>query len=408
MERKFFGRHYAWAMVVGSFVFLMVSWGIIFNTHSLFLVPIEESLGITRAQTMIAITIRGAAMTGAALIAGSLYSRFKFLSIIRITGVFAVATYALTAFMRSEWQYYVLSALLVITMTLCGLIPMAMMINRWFKKQTGAALGFAMMGSGVGGMIFNLVAGYLIPGIGWRETILVFAALLATVMFFMQYKLFVYEPEDIGMKPYGYEEPGEESEALTVNASQGSRTKAAFWVVAIGIVMMNMAINVLLTNTVPHLTANGVAIVTLSRISSVIMLGMAVGKVILGMLYDQIGMKYASMLTSVSFMIGFAGLLIPSIPASIWLSAIGTGFGSAFNSIAPPVFAQALYDQKQFTRANAYFQAIGSFGMIVGPVIVGFLYDRSGNYLFTFQLFLGLMALSAVLWAIFLPSKSEQ
>ncbi len=408
MERTFFGRHYGWAMVVGSFVFLMVSWGVVFNSNSLFLVPIENSLGITRAETMIAITLRGIAMTVAAFAAGPLFSRFRFLSVIRVSGIGLVITYALMAWMQTAWQYYVLMVVHVAFMTLCGLIPMAMLVNRWFASQAGAALGIAMMGSGVGGMIFSLVAGQLIPSIGWRNTILVFAVQILIVMLYTQYKLFVYDPEEIGLKPFGYQEKTEAARVHVVETDEKVWGSVIFWIVAVGIVLMNIGINVLLTNTIPHLESTGISIQTLSVVSSVIMFGMAGGKVLLGILYDVAGMKIASIATSVSFIVGFLGLLLPQYPVAIWLSAIGTGFGGAFNSIAPPVFAQALYGAKNFTKVNAYFQAIGGIGMIVGPMLVGVLYSLTGNYNLTFRVFLVVMVISVFLWMIFLPSRKKK
>lgn len=407
MERTFFGRHYGWAMVIGSFVFLMVIWGIVFNSNSLFLVPIERSLGISRTETMVVVTLRGLASASAGFAAGAIFSRFSFMKVIRFTGIGLFISYSLLAFVQTVWQYYLLSVIHIICITLCGMIPISMMINNWFETHKGSAMGIALMGSGIGGVIYSLLAGVLIPAIGWRATILVFGIQMLIVIIYMMYRFFVFYPGDIGMKPNGYKEPVKES-VHEVEAESNFWATLLFWVVSMGILMINMGISVLISNMIPYLESRGIPFQVLSYISSVFMLSMAVGKILLGGLFDRIGMKYSSMIISISFIIACVGLLYPDVHGVIWISAVASGFGCSFNSIAPPVFAQVMYGVRNFTRVNAYFQAISSSGMVISPILVGLMYSATGNYTLTFQVFTGVMIASFFLWFFFLPSRKNE
>lgn len=406
--RTFFGKHYAWAMVAGSFLYLMVTWGIVFNTNSLFLVPIEESLAIGREQTMFAITIRGLAMSAGAFAAGALYARFDFRRVMQISGLLLVLTYGLMALMQNVVQYYILSGLHITFITITGFIPVTMLINRWFSGKTGSAMGLALMGSAVGGMLFSPVAGQLIPLYGWRAVQLGFAALMLAVVFLLTFFVFAEEPGKTGLSPYGGRNEASERNPETIVPDPKPLGRLGFLLIVLGIILMNGALNVLINNTAPYLQATGMTLERASLVMSVIMFSMGFGKIALGVLYDQIGMRNASLLTAAAFAVGFLGLLYTEVPAAIWLSALGTGFGSAFNSLAPPIFARALYGVGQFTRINAFFQAVGAIGAVAAPLLVAFLYAKQGNYTQIFWLFLASVGLAMLIWMFALPGKKPE
>lgn len=407
MEKNFFGRHYGWAMVVFVFIFLASTWGVVFNANSLFLVPIEESLQISREQTMIANIFRGIAMTIGAFCAGPLYLRFSFLAVNRLMGIGVILFYTLTAFMQSAFQYYILQFFLVFCMTICGLMAGAMLIKEWFQTKRGVALGVALTGSAVGGTLFSMLAGLLIPQLGWRNTVLVFAVQMAFFILLSHFKLYVYAPHQLGLKPYGsYDINLSKPEVIEPDPSPVARI--LFFLLSFGILMTNTSINVLMTNLPPHLESLGIAIGTQSMIVSVMMMSMAVSKIVLGYFYDVFGMRVASLMTALALLISYLGLLFPAIPGALYISAIGLGFGSSFNSLGPPIFAQALFGATRFTRINALFQSISGFGFVLSPIIVGFLFSIFGNYGFIFTLFACVCVFVSLIWIVGLPKKNNQ
>lgn len=405
--RTFFGKHYGWAIVAASFVYLSFTWGIVFNTNSLFLVPIEQSLAIGRAQTMVAITLRGVAMVIGAFVSGYLYDRYAFMRIFRLSSMLLVITYALIAAVRTPMQYYILSTLHIMFMGIAGFIPVTMMVNRWFAAKTGTAMGFALLGSAIGGMLLSPVAGWLIPVWGWRMVNLLFALAMFLVVGICTFFVFAKEPADFGLTPYGTANDGTDSFTDVIRPDPQPLGRLVFVLIIIGIVLMNASLTLLMTNTSPHLQAEGFSLEKTSLVMSIIMFSMGFGKIALGVLYDAVGMRLATLITAAAFLFGYGGLLYPHLPFAIWLSALGTGFGSTFNSLAPPIFARALYGVGQFTRINAFFQAVGGVGSVLAPVVVGALYDRHGDYTAIFRLFLFSIAVTMLIWVFALLGKAK-
>lgn len=407
MEKSFFGKHYGWAMVAFVFIYLMSTWGIIFNANSLFLVPIEQSLAITREQTMVANMFRGIAMTIGAFCAGPLYTRFSFLTVNRVAGLGLVLFYALTAFMQSVWQYYALHFLLIFCMTICGLMAGAMLIKEWFHTKTGFAMGIALMGSSAGGTLFSALAGALIPMVGWRNTISIFAAQMLFIVLLAHFKLYIPTPQTIGLRPYGNAVPvNDDPQVIQPEPTQIARI--LFFFLSLGILLSNTAMNILQTNLPPHLESVGIAIGTQSLVMSLMMLSMALSKILLGHLYDAFGMRTASLLTAIGLLIGYVGLLFPQVPGALYFAAVGLGFGSAFNSLGPPIFAQALSGASNFTKLNSMFQSISGFGFVLGPIIVATLFGIFGNYWFIFKAFSVICVGICLIWIFGLPSKKRQ
>lgn len=411
MERKLFNRwHYGWAMIIGSFVFLAFAWGIIFNVGALLFVPIELDLGFTRRHTMTAVTMRGLGFILGALLAGRLFSKFRVLPVARVASVCAVFSYAAMGFMRTPWQYALLFFLQCISMVVCGMIPISMLLRQWFRTNVGTALGLGLMGSAAGGIVFNPLAGWLLPQFGWRITVWIFAAAILVVGHFVWFRLLVYRPADIGLEPVGETDDAPVIEVHTVETSPGDATGSlfshlTFWLIAFGIVSMNAGLAVLLNNTAAYLTGQQIDVSIVATVSGLIMLSMTLGKVIFGYLFDRVGIRITTVLTALCLLVGVSALLMPHVPGSIWISAIGTGLGSAFNTLAPPIFAESLYGVRDFTRINALFQSIGGAGMMIAPLLVGVLYTDESSYRMIFILFATWIAVTSILWFFLLPDR---
>lgn len=411
MERKLFNRwHYGWAMIIGSFVFLAFAWGIIFNVSALLFVPIETDLGFTRRHTMNAVTMRGLGFILGALLAGRLFSKFRVLPVARIASVCAAFSYAAMGFMRAPWQYALLFFLQCVTMCVCGMIPISILLRQWFRSNVGTALGLGLMGSAAGGIVFNPLAGRLLTQFGWRITVWIFAAAILAVGYFVWFRLLVYRPADIGLQPVGEAGEAPVIEIHTVEPSPEETSGSLFshrpfWLIAFGIVSMNAGLAMLLNNTAAYLTGQHFEVSVVATVSGLIMLSMTLGKVIFGYLFDRIGIRLTTVLTALCLLIGVSALLMPHIPGSIWMSAIGTGLGSAFNTLAPPIFAESLYGIRDFTRINALFQSVGGAGMMIAPLLVSILYADESSYRMIFILFASWIAVTTVLWIFLLPHR---
>lgn len=85
-------------------------------------------------------------------------------------------------------------------------VPGPMLINAWFAKKRGMALGIAMMSMGIGGAIMNPILGAIIENAGWRTATFVQGAMSILIAVPCILLISKKTPEEMGLKPYGAEE----------------------------------------------------------------------------------------------------------------------------------------------------------------------------------------------------------
>ncbi len=169
-------------------------------------------------------------------------------------------------------------------------------VNRWFKDRSGTVLGLSAAMTGIGGAIFIMVAQVVIDSFGYRSVYWMFAALTLVCVPFI---LVVAggKPSDRGMLPYVSAVSGEaaadvkavaEGKNWSVNPKVATKS-VAFWTLVIMIVFCQATVMVAqffpaYVNSIA--ATGGTAFITGALLATLVMIGQAVFKVVLGMTSD--------------------------------------------------------------------------------------------------------------------------
>jgi MFS family permease len=110
----------------------------------------------------------------------------------------------LLALQTKVWQLYVGYGLLMgLGGSFGGLIPSTTIANNWFRKKVPVAMGIIVGSTGVGGLVFAPVTMILINHVGWRQTYLVFSAVILVLGVIIPSIIIRNRPEDLGQAPDG-------------------------------------------------------------------------------------------------------------------------------------------------------------------------------------------------------------
>src|SRR5689334_3016689 len=188
MQRLFFGRHYALAVVIVIFVALLAAAGLR-STPGVLMVPWGQAFGWSRQ------VISFAAATGIFLFgltgpfAAAAMQRFG----IRATVITALAMMSLSTgaslFMTQPWQLVLTWG--VISGIGSGCITSvlsAVIVNRWFVRHRGTVMGVFAASTSTGTLIFVPVLSAISLDHGWRPVVLCVSlamALLVPLVFFL-------------------------------------------------------------------------------------------------------------------------------------------------------------------------------------------------------------------------------
>lgn len=193
--------YYGW-IIVAVGVIMMMSYGIVNNCISLYVVPICSELGFTRKAGAFMSTLYSAGGMLVSAVSSSLYQAIPVKKSMRVAAVTLSAAYFCYFFADKLWQFYIISAVAGCAMWLLAYVPYAIILSNWFHKRTGFVIGLTYMGTGIGGMLFSPVVGRLIETVGWREC---FAIMSIIVAFAVIPGSFIVrdKPEEKGLLPYG-------------------------------------------------------------------------------------------------------------------------------------------------------------------------------------------------------------
>jgi OFA family oxalate/formate antiporter-like MFS transporter len=157
-----------WAPVVGGML-LNVALGSLF-AWSVFVLPLEQEFGWTRAQTSWVFTIAMMATTVCLVIGGRLQDRFGPRLGASIGAVAIAGAYWSASFTRSLAFVYVTFGVIGGIANGIGYAATVPTASKWFPDRRGLAVGLIVGAYGGGSAVIGPLAAALVEQVGWRMT----------------------------------------------------------------------------------------------------------------------------------------------------------------------------------------------------------------------------------------------
>ena len=388
----------------------MIAVGFGGTAFGIFIKTIQEAMGWGRAQIVAAFTIY-------VLIQG-LFSPFigRFVEtigarrIICAGSFIAMAGFLILSRMNSLGLFYLGYILVGIGFTAAGPFTASYVVSHWFAAKRGRAIGIMSMGIGCGSVTAPpLVALLLIPHLGWSNAYVFLAVVNAAIIVPLSIFVVRSKPADLGLFPDGVKpsaDPGHRADnhsAAARPSTQESLTlrmalsTAAFWFIGLSLFLnhTHLGVNV---SVYPHLRdmsfSAGIAASVISTQGMMVFLGMF----FFGWICDKIKAQYASAIGLGLVATGIA-ILITVGPGSpkwyLFLYAVIMGFGvgswmPTMSMLTSSIFGIASY--------GAIFGVVSMFqclGGATGPLLAGYIYDRTHIYRWAFLIILA-MVISAI------------
>jgi MFS family permease len=341
----------------------------------------------------------------------------------RVLAIFAVIVavgFVMTTLATTPMEFYWSLGLLVVgassTIAYNGHF---VFLPSWFERRRGLAIGIACTGAGVLAMTLFPQLQVLIDLGGWRQACLVIAFILVAVIAPANWLLQKRRPEDLGLRPDGAPSDG------TVAARSNSRIvdpawaatdwtlsralkTPRFWCFALGFHCALIAWYGVLIHQTKYLLDLG-----FSSEFSALALGLVPlfgigGQLILGALADRIGREWVWTLACVGFFLTYVFLLLLSrypVAPLVWAMVFAQGFLGYAMTPAIGAIPADLFQGRAYGRIFGVIAVFGSSGASLGPLILGVVFDKTGNYDAAFLFAMGVSVLSAVLIWFSAPRK---
>nr|WP_246569982.1 MFS transporter [Lentibacillus saliphilus] len=372
------------------------------NAGGLFLSPVSQDLGIGIGSLSIYLSISSIVTMLFLPLAGKLMAKYDIRGILIIGIILQAGSFALFGFMDSVWGWYILSAPMAFGAIFVTTMAGPVLINRWFKKRNGLAMGLMMAAVGLFGAFIQPFAGNLIAEQGWRNAYIVLGVAAIAIIIPVVLLMIRKQPEDKGLMPYGMEEVSEGSLEAAATVEKGvtmsdAKKSLAFFSMLLFLFFMT-AIGSFAQHIGPYAMGIGYSVEFAGQVMGAFMVGMLVGSLAFGFLSDKIGARNTALFSMVTGIVSMALLIFVPDNQAVFTLAIGIfGFVTASIGTLAPLLTTSIFGNKEYSQIYA---SIG-IGLAVAGIVAlpgyGFVYDLTGSYTLVLYTLVAMLLINMVL-----------
>lgn len=158
----------AWSMVFAAFLIFFAPFGLA-HSFSIFIVSLTNDFHVTRADIALVITINMTLSALAGVISGPLTDRYGPKRVMCLGLVIWLVGSLITTYAETFALVYFTQGILAGVGGGFLAPPVMAVVPMWFDKYRSTAVGFAVLGSGLGNVLFALLGQELLRQLGWRE-----------------------------------------------------------------------------------------------------------------------------------------------------------------------------------------------------------------------------------------------
>jgi len=375
--------YYGWIVLAGSVAATAIGAGVSIWSFGLYVEPLEDEFGWSRAQVSAGFSISLAA----AGIAGPLVGRWIDIRgprVVILTGAILTAvTYALLALTSSLWQWFFFLSINAVFRQMMFFIPFMALISRWFAQKRGVALGILGAGFSMGAFVAVAVEA-VISEFGW-EASFIFSAIV-TIGFFVPISLLLIRdnPEDVGEYVDG--EPQTKEDRASPPLLQGMSSREAmrtplFWFIAVAMTLFLFGVFGWIVHQVPFYESIGVSRSTAAQIVALTAAGGIFSRLGFGFIVHRFRrVEIAAMWLLAFLMTGMLVLSIDTSAVAIAIFVVVWVVGSGGGPLLEPLLLTRAFGLSHFATILGLVGVIETAGIIASPLLAGVIFDATDSY----------------------------
>lgn len=350
---------------IAAFLMMMAT-SLTSTALSFFVAPVSESLGVGRGSFTLyySILLIGGALTSPMI--GRLVGKIGVKPILLISAAWCGGGLLLFSVSNHLWVFYVVAFLLgMISGTCVSLCANVTLQKNFDPRVMSAILGVVMAGSGVGGMLISMVMPGIMEQFGWR----------------MGYRLLGVSW--IVLLLLAWVLLGKERTAsVAIKTKDTTKDNGAMFrdprVYLLAVLMCLLAAGCGVLQQVPAvLGEKGFSTGEVAGMMSLMTAALALGKILQGILYSSIGVKWGGVITIGMFVVSYILLLFPAFAyPGLVLLAIGLGVYTTMM----PLETTRVVSVYNFAAVWGFLAMFGSAGSMVASPAWGVVFDLTGSY----------------------------
>ena len=367
-------------VLTGCFIVLAVTSGLAFYGLAVYLNAFSREKGWPVASISLATTLFFVVSGVAGLTIARIIARRDVRVVIVAGGVLGAIALAFLGRVESRWQLYVVYAVLAAGFAAAGLVPATTVVTRWYHRRRSVALSIASTGLSVGGIAITPAAKWLIDRRGLEAATPILGAVWLVGVVPLALWLVRPDPTFLGWAPDG---DRIRDRALIPSASGvrfGDAVRSRFYLgVTAGYVLVLGAqvgaIQQLVKLVEDRTDADTAALATIA------LAGMSVvARLVGGQLVTRVPMAGFATVVALTQAVAIVaiGLADHAVPLFGAIVLFGATIGNAL--MLQPLLIAERFGVIDYPRIFSRSQFFTMFGVAGGPLLLGWLHDRTDGY----------------------------
>jgi MFS family permease len=416
---------YGWWIVSGGFSIQVLVTSLVLHSFTAYFPLLQAQFGWSKTLISGAFSLSRAESGLLGPIQGWLIESLGPRAVVRIGVLVLGIGFMCFSQIQSPLGYYLTFAVIAIGSSLATYLTVGSTVVNWFVKKRSLAIGLAMSGFGVGGLLVPIVAWALVT-FGWRPTAF-YSGILIILLGLPIAQIMRRSPEEYGYLPDG-EEPivltETKGQLLPMEADALIRTReepvdftlreamntSSFWLLSVGHGLAVLTVGSVSLHLVPHIVETvGLSIQSASGAVAVMTTFQMVGMIAGGLAGDRFNKK---ILAAGSMFLHSGALIVLAYATSMTPVLVFAAMHGLAWGIRGPMMTTIRADyfgRTHFASIMGVSSLVVMFGMIGGPLFTGFMADTTDSYTLGFVIIACMTALGSLFFLVAQrPYKTEQ
>lgn len=372
--------YYGWRIVYALAITQTVGFGILYYAFSVFVEPMELSLGWSRGQVSGAFSLALLTSGLVALPIGRYVDRSGarlLMTIGSLVGALLVVAWSLVS---NLLVFYAIQAAIGVVMAATLYDIAFTVVAVWFRLERPKAMLIITFVAGLASTIFIPLTTFLVAVLEWREALRVLAIILAVVNVPLHGFVLRRRPEQLGLTADGHANDASSRPTASVGDStlKDAMQQPSFWWLTAAVSLDRLVLIAIAAHSVPLLVDKGAALEQAAFIAGTIGLFQVAGRVVF------VPMLRLFPLTSLA--VGVYGvralaLLLLFVPGVGWWFFAGFfGIANGASTLVRAALIADIYGAKHYGSINGTVATVVALVQTIAPVTAGVMFDAAGSY----------------------------
>ena len=401
---KLKNAYYGWYIALALSITETVSYGVMFYAFSVFITPMEDSMGWSRSELTGGFSL---ALLVAALMAvpvGYWVDKHGSRLLMSVGSVGATILVLMWSQVTTLPEFFIIWALMGFCYAAVLYEPAFAVIATWFIRKRGTAMTLVTFTAGFASTIFIPLSDALLVAFGWRQAVFILGVTLGVITIPIHILFLRRRPNDLGLAPDGDTNIQQSTSTIQINLKSVLKSRF-FWVLTMAFALSTLSMTAIRVHFIPLLISIGVNPSTAAVASGSIGIMQVVGRLFFAPIERHFSSK--TMVVGVFMLLALSiGILLLGNAPIIIVVFIGLyGMAVGTYTLARPLIVADVYGATFYGRISSVIAIFLKLATTIAPFGAGVIFDVFASYTPLLYLVTGFSVVAiALIW--FLPAPS--